>query len=251
MTNSLTAIVTALASAGGPAQIGPPMLEAIDPVGLDAARLVAMLLFFAPLAYSPGPGNGYFAALGARVGVRGCWPALAGYHMSGWLITAALGVGLGASLLAHPSTTRVIGLTGGSWVTWLGARELRAAGAALGPHVDGTSAPVARAHGTDLTRGATPWGQFWAGVLVMTFNPKAYVIIGLVFAQFLRPARPAVAEVAVITTVFILNNLVAFLVWAAAGRLLSKALGGRRAGAVLALSLVAVGGWMVATAAAG
>jgi len=64
--------------------------------------LPALLLFLVPLAYSPGPGNLFFAANGARFGLRATLPALAGYHLLTWIVTCAIGLGLIRVLEAAP-----------------------------------------------------------------------------------------------------------------------------------------------------
>ena len=61
------------------------------------------------------------------------------------------------------------------------------------------------------------------GAVLLILNPKAYLIIALMFTQFpcsqLRTlARPSL--ILWIATVFTLNNLVAFTVWTIAGDLL-------------------------------
>jgi hypothetical protein len=59
----------------------------------DAAMLqisIALILFLFPLAYSPGPGNMFFAANGARFGFRSTVPSNVGYHVATWIATAAI-----------------------------------------------------------------------------------------------------------------------------------------------------------------
>ena len=52
----------------------------------------------------------------------------------------------------------------------------------------------------------------------MALNPKAYVIIALMFTQFLgQSENGAVITVVLITTVFTINNLIAFSIWALIG----------------------------------
>ena len=49
---------------------------------MDEYRVLALLAFLFPLAYSPGPGNMFFAAIGARFGLRSTLAATAGYHIT-------------------------------------------------------------------------------------------------------------------------------------------------------------------------
>ncbi len=51
-----------------------------------------LLIFLFPLAYSPGPGNIFFAALGARYGSRASLAANLGYHLATFVVSFAIGV---------------------------------------------------------------------------------------------------------------------------------------------------------------
>ena len=54
-------------------------------------------------------------------------------------------------------------------------------------------------------------------------NPKAYVIIALMFSQFLGGGSN-VADVATVSVVFTLNNLVAFTLWTLVGDAVARLL---------------------------
>jgi len=99
----------------------------------------------------PGPGNMFFAANGARFGLR-------------------------ATLIA-----------GSLYVLWL-AWKLGTAGRA--GHQEAKAA------------------SFWDGAVLLILNPKAYVIIALMFSQFLV-ATSSVLQVAVISVIFTLNVILA------------------------------------------
>lgn len=162
---------------------GPPMIE----------LTLALLIFLAPLAYSPGPGNMVFAAIGGRFGLRASIPATTGYHLATLAVTAA--VGLGFSGLAR-----------------------------LSPALD--------------------------GAVLLVLNPKAWVIIALMFSQFLPGIEsPEPALVLWITAVFTLNNLLAFTLWTLAGDLLLRRFrserGARRMNLAFGAMLAAVAVWML------
>lgn len=158
----------------------------------------ALLLFLFPLAYSPGPGNLFFAANGARFGVRATLPASLGYHIATWCVTALIGFGIVGTLAEVPGLFRALKVAGAVYVLWLAFGLLRA----------GIHPGRARAR---------PAG-FRDGVLLLLLNPKAYVIIALMFTQFLNVTGPErVTQVLGITTIFTLNNLLAFSVWTLMG----------------------------------
>lgn len=159
---------------------------------------LALVVFLFPLAYSPGPGNMFFAAVGARFGTRASLPAMTGYHLATWLVTAAIGLGFASFAGAAPVIFEVIRYAGAAYVFWLAWLFLRA----------GTADTAADA------RKAT----FLDGAVLLLLNPKAYVIIALMFTQFLEPGqRDAIGPALWITTVFTLNNLVAFTAWTVLG----------------------------------
>ena len=166
--------------------------------------IAALIAFLFPLAYSPGPGNMFFAANGARFGMKATLPANFGYHVATWLVTAAIGFGALAAFTTHPGAFHALKLFGSLYVLWLAWSLFRS-----GAH--------------DEAAEAAPAG-FGTGVMLLLFNPKAYLIIALMFTQFVADAD-GTSEwqlVLVITTVFTLNNLLAFLAWTAAGDRLAK-----------------------------
>jgi len=191
---------------------------------------IALFLFLLPLAYSPGPGNLFFAANGARFGVRATVPASLGYHVATWLVTAAIGFGALRALDAAPALFDLLRLAGALYVFWIAVGLLRAGR-------------------RDTGREAQP-AQFRDGVMLLLLNPKAYVIIALMFTQFLDvPGSDRTVLVLGITTLFTLNNLVAFTVWtmmgAQLGALFARAGSARAMNIGFGLMLGAVAVWML------
>lgn len=166
--------------------------------------ILALLIFLFPLAYSPGPGNMLFAANGARFGFRATLPASIGYHIATWIMTLGLGFGLLGVFETWPLLFSVLKTAGAIYVLWLALKLWRA-----GPS---TAEQTARP------------ASFTDGVVLLLLNPKAYVIIALMFSQFLSPTEPRVlTAVLLITTVFTMNNLVAFSTWTLIGDRLAHA----------------------------
>ncbi|WP_101069243.1 LysE family translocator [Roseovarius salinarum] len=158
--------------------------------------LATLLVFLFPLAYSPGPVNMVFAANGARFGPRTTLPASLGCHLATWLVTAAIGAGFLGALDATPHLFVALKAAGALYGLWLAWRLFRAG------TIDGAG-------------GAKP-ASFGDGVVLLVLNPKAHVIIALMFTQVLPIAGidQGTAVIAV-TTVFTLNNLIAFTAWMA------------------------------------
>ena len=165
---------------------------------------LALLVFLLPLAYSPGPGNMFFAATGARFGLRATLRASAGYHLATGCVTIAIGAGFGAALLHAPLAFAAMKLVGALYVLWMAWRLLNARAG----HV--------------AARCAAPGAR--DGAVLLLVNPKAYMIIALMFTQFLdRMAGQTTAPVLLITAIFTLNNFLAFLLWSAIGDRLAAA----------------------------
>lgn len=201
---------------------------------MTGGTLFALLAFLFPLAYSPGPGNTFFAAIGASKGLRAAVPGLIGYHLATFVVTAAVGLGVGAAVLDHPAFMRVLGAAGSLYVLWLASTFLRSGVKKLEPgeHAEGPQEKIG----------------FVAGAVVLLLNPKAYYIIALMFTQFLDPGQDRVIAVLAITAVFTVNNLIAFTVWNLAGTALTLLFRSDRArrwiDVLFAVTLIAVAIWM-------
>lgn len=191
--------------------------------------MFALLLFLFPLAYSPGPGNLFFAANGARFGFKATIPANFGYHVATWIVTVAIGFGFGAAIERFPHVFSVLKIAGSAYMLWIAWNMLR----------------------SDMltqTQDAKP-ATFGDGAMLLVLNPKAYVIIALMFTQFLAPnGAGQFVSVILIATVFTLNNLLAFLIWTiagdAAGSLFRSPASARVLNVCFALCLAAVAVWM-------
>jgi threonine/homoserine/homoserine lactone efflux protein len=194
--------------------------------------IAALLIFLFPLAYSPGPGNLFFAANAARFGFAATIPANIGYHLATWLVTAAIGSGFLTALQQAPQIYGTLKIAGVLYVLWLAAKLFRA----------GTLSGTQQARPAGVVDGA----------ILLLLNPKAYVIIALMFTQFLPPSEPDTGRnVLRITTIFTLNNLLAFVLWALIGdriaRLFRSAQSARRLNQASGLTLACVAFWMLFT----
>ena len=194
---------------------------------MDKYQFLALLAFLFPLAYSPGPGNMFFAANGARFGLRATLGATTGYHIATFGLTLPIGLGFSSALLASPQAFVVVKILGSFYVLWLAWR-------------------LATAGGLDQQK-AKP-ASFWDGVVLLLFNPKAYVIITLMFSQFLT-GNSSIAQVVAVSGVFTLNNLVAFTLWTTAGDWLARTFRrkehARYLNAFFGAILAIVGFWML------
>ncbi len=194
---------------------------------------IGLVIFLFPLAYSPGPGNSLFASLGAASGFHAAIPALLGYHVATFIVTSAIGLSAGFLVLANPHVAVVLRMLGSGYVIWLGGRSIWAA---LQSNADGA-----------MLRDPAH-ANFCDGAILLLLNPKAYLIIGLMFTQFLRPGAGWI-DVVAITAIFTINNFLAFAVWTLLGAAIAKLLqttSSRTATDIFfAICLIGVGVWML------
>jgi len=164
---------------------------------------LALILFLFPLAFSPGPGNMFFAAVGGRFGLWASVPPTIGYHLATLVVTAAIGFGFAGVARMSTDVFDLMRYLGSAYIFWLALKFL-CAGA--------TDDNKAARHAT-----------FMDGAILLLLNPKAYLIVALMFTQFLQADADADAgRVLWITSVFTLNNFVAFTVWTIAGDMLMR-----------------------------
>lgn len=191
---------------------------------------LALIVFLLPLAYSPGPGNMFFAANGARFGFRATLPANAGYHVATWIVTLAIGSGFLAAFERVPKIFAVLKVAGAFYVLWLAWKMFRA-GALQG------------------AEDARP-ANFIDGVVLLLLNPKAYVIISLMFTQFLPISQDTMfTAILLITTVFTVNNFLAFVLWTLVGDMIAGVFrspdSARKINMIFGTALALVAIWML------
>ena len=114
---------------------------------------IALIIFLFPLTYSPGPGNMFFAANGARFGFAATLPSNIGYHIATWLVTVAIGFDMITALNDYPNVFLALKLAGTAYVFWLAWKLIRAG------RFDG------RAEANPAT--------FWDRAILLLLNPKA------------------------------------------------------------------------------
>ena len=160
--------------------------------------ILSLLIFLFPLAYSPGPGNMFFTAIGARFGYQRTLGASLGYHVATWLVTMAIGLGFVEIRTQFPMLFVALKIVGSLYIFWIALKFLRA-----GVLNDSREAKPA---------------TFLDGFILLVVNPKAYVIIALMFTQFMD-AFPTgdLNTLLIITTLFTLNNFIAFSAWTLVG----------------------------------
>ena len=152
----------------------------------------------------PGPTVLLALANGSRYGVRRATFGMLGAVASDIVLVVAVGVGLGALLLASEVAFTVVKWLGVAYLAFLGVRMLLARGALL--HGDPTADP----------RGGRR-ALFVKSFLVAVTNPKGYLFVGALLPQFIVPGEPQLPQYVLIATVFCAIDFAIMFAYAALG----------------------------------
>ena len=191
-------------------------------------EILALLVFLFPLAFSPGPGNMFFAASGARFGFLNTLSANFGYHLATIIITFLLGIGFNFLFSFIKDQYHYIQILGSLYVIYLAYKFFKA--------------------GTYNETSKNLKCTFIDGVILLILNPKAYVIISLMFSIFLNGTQN-ISKIILISTIFTLNNCVSFTLWTIFGDLIGTKFRNEKYSRLLnntfSLALFLVGIWML------
>lgn len=156
---------------------------------MHPATIAAFALAAAVAIAIPGPTVLLALANGSRYGIRRSVFGMLGAVASDVVLVIAVGLGLGALLLASELAFTIVKWVGVAYLVYLGIRMLLSRGALL--HGDPTADP----------RG-TRRAVFTKCFLVAVTNPKGYLFVGALLPQFIVPGEPQLAQYLVIGTVF-------------------------------------------------
>lgn len=184
---------------------------------MDLDVLLAFALAAAVAIAIPGPTVLLALANGSRYGVRRATFGMLGAVASDIVLVIAVGVGLGALLLASETAFTIVKWVGVAYLAFLGLRMLLSRGALL--HGDPTADPRG-------ARGAL----FTKSFVVAVTNPKGYLFVGALLPQFIDPAAAQLPQYLVIGTVFCALDLTIMLAYAVLGSQAIRVL--KRQGAV-------------------
>ena len=153
-----------------------------------------------PLTLSPGPVNIVLAGLGSRIGVRRAIPFLLGLSLSAAAITGLGGYGLILVFQTNALVYASVKYAGVAYIAYLGVKLIRA--------------PAVRNEGGGgAIDDETPEMGFVQGMILTVLNPKFYIMVIIIFAQFATPeGGTALVAGAVILVLFVSQTF-----WLAAG----------------------------------
>ncbi|TDN87762.1 LysE family translocator [Microbacterium sp. BK668] len=180
---------------------------------MNVTTVLAFAVAAAVAIAIPGPTVLLALANGSRYGVLRATSGMLGAVASDIVLVVAVGVGLGALLLASETAFTVVKWLGVAYLAFLGVRMLFARGALL--HGDPAADPRGR-----------PSALFTKSFLVAVTNPKGYLFVGALLPQFIVAGAPQLPQYLVIGTVFCALDFAIMFAYALLGsqaiRLLKK-----------------------------
>lgn len=162
--------------------------------------LIALFVFTLVASITPGPNNVMLMASGVNFGFRRTLPHMIGIEFGFVSLLAAVGLGLGALLIAFPTLHTVVKVAGGIYLAYLAWRIA-------------TTRTMAAAEGE-----ARPLNMLQAA-LFQWINPKGWVIAISAIAIYSRPDALAVSIVAVIVC-FVVSGILSAPTWTGFGTVL-------------------------------
>lgn len=163
----------------------------------EFSAFLGIVLAIALGTVSPGPSFVVVARTAVSASRADGLAVALGMGAGGVLFAAAALLGLHGLLLAVPSLYVVLKVLGGLYLAYLGIRIWRGAKQPL-PIADLSGSPEAR-------RFATQFKSLALGLTTQLSNPKAAIVYASVFAAFLPTAQSAAFDVAIVSTVFVIE----------------------------------------------
>lgn len=168
------------------------------------ATLVLFALAVLVTVATPGPTVLLALSNGARQGLRGAAPGIAGALLSDVLLIAAAACGLGTVLAASETAFSALKLLGAGYLAWLGFGLLRSPPAGV-THGEPAQGPEAATH------------RFRRSLLVALGNPKGLLFFSALLPQFVDPMAPQAAQYLMLGGVFVLIDAAVMVGYALLG----------------------------------
>jgi len=130
---------------------------------------LAFLALLLPLTLSPGPATIALAGQGMSRGMVRSLPFFTGLLVSCFAVAVAGGMGLNELFLAYPVIYDTLRYAGVAYIVYLAVKLIRAR--------------------PDLSDTSDGGYGFNDGLLLTVLNPKYYVLVTVVFSQFLEPGQ--------------------------------------------------------------
>jgi len=181
----------------------------------------SLLLFVAVTAFTPGGATALAASSGMRHGLSGSVPVLSGLIAGTTSLAAASAFGLGNLMAAYPPLRLALAALGTAYFLWLALM-------------------IARSGAPDLDAGRNAPLGFFAGLLLLWLNPKAWTMTLGAAASFGALAPDPLRLAVILGGVFLLFSTAALTAWCLGGAFLARTLSTPRQWRALNLTLAAL-----------
>ncbi len=169
--------------------------------GIDWSVWLATML---PLIFSAGPGNIMVAASGARSGMRQSMSFIYGLDGTYFLLAVSVGLGLGQFFQMYPLVSSVIKSIGILYIFYLAYRFI----VATAPTQNQILEPF----------------RFRDGMVVQLTNTKGIIMLMVMFSEFFIPSADMISDIFLMSTVLVVLNFMAHLMWVTFGAAIQKVL---------------------------
>jgi len=191
--------------------------------------IIAVCIFLAPFAYSPGPGVMFFAVNTARSGFKKILPAILGYHIG--IVTFAFCYGIGFDFIVskYDFILTILRYLGSLYVIYIAYKILKSGFGSDNKQESGIT--------------------FFNGMIFIFLNPKAQIVITLMYTKFNDALDMNTSlYILILTLIFSVNNFISVVLYSLFGnslRMLSGSKSGKYRDVFFAISLILVAIWML------
>ena len=185
---------------------------------MTTSLFIALSIFAAIAAYTPGPNNTLLLSSGVNHGLRASLPMIAGVGIGFPFLIICVGLGLGKAFAAYPIILTAIKVAGTIYMLWLAfkiATEKPSSGSAID-----AAKPL----------------NFWQACAFQWVNPKAWIMGGYALSAFTLPEY-FYTGIGAVTGVFMFMGFTSAATWALFGVGLQKLMQDQRWFRIINISL--------------
>ncbi len=192
-------------------------------------NLVAVCIFLVPFAYSPGPGVMFFAVNTARSGFKKILPAIMGYHLGIITFTFCYGIGFDFIVSRYDFILVILRYLGSLYIVYIAYKIFRS--------------------GFESDNNKESGITFYNGLIFVFLNPKAQIVITLMYTKFNDAGEiNTLIYILILTLIFSVNNLISVIMYSIFGntlRLIDSSGSSKYKDGFFAISLILVAIWML------
>ena len=165
-------------------------------------KILKLVLFVVPLAYSAGPNNIMCAVIGSRFGFKKTLSFIAGLNVNIFIYAMLIGLGLSKLIAEIPWIKDVFKYAGAAFILYLAWGFFK------------STRTTSRK--TDHIPG------FRDGFIINSLNPKTITALIIIFAEFLPPGESSIGNVIILSVLLVLLSMGSHFLWGLGGSTLTR-----------------------------